>query len=385
MAMGAPRKLPVLVGLLGPGLIGKALLTQLSEQAATLHSDFGVELQVYGIASSKRMVVSKDALEPQDWQQWDSLPQATAADLQAFGSSFVARDGWPSQQNAVRVIFDCTASGGPPSHYSRWMSEGIHVITPNKKLGSGPLVDYRAVRQVQHTSPVHFLYEATVGAGLPILSTLKGLVETGDRVQRIEGIFSGTLSFIFNNFGAGQPFSQVVKEAKAGGYTEPDPRDDLSGMDVGRKVTILARECGLDVELSDVDISSLVPEPLQSVSSADEFLERLPQYDGEMASRVEQAEASGQVLRYVGVIDVVKRRCSVGLQAYPKSHAFAQLSGTDNVVSFTTQRYSKQALIVRGPGAGADVTAAGVFTDLMQLLRYCGAPSASASSACDGA
>jgi len=281
------------------------------------------------------------------------------------------------------AVIDCTASDAPAAHYLEWMRQGVHVITPNKKLGSGPLDRYRRVRQLQRERMTHFFYEATVGAGLPVIGTLKHLVETGDRVVRIEGVFSGTLSYIFNTFGAKDDsgkaspltFSQVVAEAKAKGYTEPDPRDDLSGTDVARKVAILAREAGLPLELDDIPVESLVPAELQSVATAEEYLSRLPDFDGDMASRLASAEASGEVLRYVGVVDAESGKGSVELRRYPRDHPFAQLQGSDNIIAFTTARYFKQPLIVRGPGAGADVTAGGVFSDLLRLAAHLGAPS----------
>jgi aspartokinase/homoserine dehydrogenase 1 len=256
------------------------------------------------------------------------------------------------------------------------MRAGLHVITPNKKLGSGPLAQYKAVRAVQRQSYTHFFYEGTVGAGLPVLSTLKHLLETGDRVTRVEGVFSGTLSYIFNTFGDGRAFSEIVADAKAKGFTEPDPRDDLSGTDVARKVAILARECGLDVELDDIPVESLVPEPLRALPTSEAYMAALPEHDAAMADRLSEARASGEVLRYVGVVDVAGGKGSVELRRYPATHPFAQLAGSDNVIAFTTARYAaQQPLIVRGPGAGADVTAGGVFSDLLRLAAYLGAPS----------
>lgn len=249
------------------------------------------------------------------------------------------------------------------------------MITPNKKANSGPLDQYLKLRTLQRQSYTHYFYEATVGAGLPIISTLQGLLETGDKILRIEGIFSGTLSYIFNNFVGARAFSEVVKEAKEAGYTEPDPRDDLSGMDVARKVIILARESGLKLELSDIPVQTLVPEPLKDSASPELFLQQLSQFDVDLAKQRQEAEDAGEVLRYVGVVDVVKQKGTVELRRYKKEHAFAQLSGSDNIIAFSTQRYSKQPLIVRGPGAGAEVTAGGVFSDILRLASYLGAPS----------
>jgi aspartokinase/homoserine dehydrogenase 1 len=299
------------------------------------------------------------------------------------------------------------------SYYEEWMRQGIHVITPNKRANSGPFEYWARLRELGRKSYTHYFYEATVGAGLPIISTLSSLRDSGDRITRIEGVFSGTLSYIFNTFAAGgAPFSTVVAEAKRLGYTEPDPRDDLSGTDVARKVVILAREAGLRLELADVPVQSLVPLPLQSAASGEEYMRRLPEHDADMAALIADADAAGEVLRYVGIVDPGPAGSRVELRRYPKAHPFASLSGSDNMMSFTTKRcaracaagrarahvcaladalllpcacasrsalparsYSTQPLIVRGPGAGAEVTAGGVFADLLRLAAYLGAPS----------
>jgi aspartokinase/homoserine dehydrogenase 1 len=215
-------------------------------------------------------------------------------------------------------------------------------------------------------SGTHFLYEATVGAGLPVIQTLKDLVETGDEIRSISGIFSGTLAYLFNLFDGSRPFSEIVREARARGYTEPDPRDDLSGMDVARKAVILAREAGLKLELGDIEVESLAPAALAN-ASVTEFLERLADFDAPMADRVKEARRSHQVLRYVADVDVRAGTANVRLQSFAPEHPFASISLTDNIVQFVTGRYCDNPLIVRGPGAGPAVTAAGIFADLLRL------------------
>ncbi len=205
-----------------------------------------------------------------------------------------------------------------------------------------------------------------MGAGLPVIQTLKDLVETGDEIRSISGIFSGTLAYLFNLFDGTRPFSEIVREAKAKGYTEPDPRDDLSGTDVARKAVILAREAGLTLELGDIEVESLVP-PALANASVDEFLKRLPDFDAPMAERVAAAKRAGQVLRYVATIDVRAGKAKVGLESFAPTHPFANISLTDNIVQFVTGRYCDNPLIVRGPGAGPAVTAAGIFADLLRL------------------
>ncbi len=216
-----------------------------------------------------------------------------------------------------------------------------------------------------------FLYETTVGAGLPVICTLKDLVQTGDRIERIEGIVSGTLAWLFNQYDGTVPFSTLVREAKEMGYTEPDPRDDLSGMDVGRKSVILARELGYKVEVEDIPIQSLVPDHLQDLP-LEEFLTHLEEMDEPIKALYTQAQARGEKLRYVGVVDK-DGNCSASLQSFPMSHAFAQATGTDNVICFSTDRYLDQPLVIKGPGAGRAVTAGGVFSDILRLAAYLGA------------
>jgi aspartokinase/homoserine dehydrogenase 1 len=269
------------------------------------------------------------------------------------------------------VIIDCSASAEVAKHYARWLGEGIHVVTPNKKANSAPYAEYQRVKDARRAAGAHYLYEATVGAGLPVIQTLRDLRETGDEIRRIEGMFSGTLAYLFNTWDGSQSFSAVVRQAKQLGYTEPDPRDDLSGMDVARKLVILARETGLRTELGDVQVESLVPAELVGCGT-DEFLDRLAQFDGTMLARLQDAAARDRVLRYVGSVDA-QGKAEVGLVELPKSHPFANIALTDNIVRFQTARYDQNPLIVQGPGAGPAVTAAGVFADLLRVCAYLGA------------
>jgi len=220
--------------------------------------------------------------------------------------------------------------------------------------------------------------ETTVGAGLPILNILRtDLLATGDSIKTIEGIFSGTLSYIFNTFEPGMKFSDVIMDAKLKGFTEPDPRDDLSGTDVARKVTILARQCGIEVELDSVPVQSLVPESLQSWGPkegevlADAFVAQMQAFDDEKAALIKEAEDAGNVLRFVGVVDVPAKTVSVELRQYPKTHPFAGTQYADNIVAFNTERYTPQPLVVQGPGAGAAVTAAGIYADFLKIAKSC--------------
>jgi aspartokinase/homoserine dehydrogenase 1 len=269
------------------------------------------------------------------------------------------------------VIIDCSASAQVAEHYADWLAAGIHVVTPNKKANSADYGYYERLRAARQSGGAHYLYEATVGAGLPVIQTLRDLRETGDEILRIEGIFSGTLAYLFNTWDGSQPFSSVVHAAKAMGYTEPDPRDDLSGMDVARKLIILGREMGLRLELADVAVESLVPAALGGCP-VEEFLARLGDFDSRMLERLDAARARGQVLRYVGSVDA-EGNAQVGLVELPAAHPFANIALTDNIVRFQTARYDRNPLIVQGPGAGPAVTAAGVFADLLRVCAYLGA------------
>jgi aspartokinase/homoserine dehydrogenase 1 len=270
------------------------------------------------------------------------------------------------------VVVDCSASDAVAARYADWLSAGVHVVTPNKKASSGPLAVYDAVHAARRRHNTRFLYETTVGAALPVIGTLRDLRETGDEIHSIEGIFSGTLAYLFNVFDGSKPFSGIVREARDAGYTEPDPRDDLSGTDVARKLIILGREMGMRLELADVQVESLVPAGLEG-GTPDEFLAALPASDEAMRARLAAARDAGQVLRYVGRLDRRAGTATVRLESLPRSHPFAGINLTDNIVRYVSARYSQNPLVVQGPGAGRDVTAAGVFADLLRLATYLGA------------
>jgi len=352
------------VGIIGPGTVGKVLLEQIASQSARLRRDFKLDLRVRGILSSKRMLLSDKGLDLSRWQD-EFAASTTEANLAGF-VEHVGVDYLPHH-----VIIDCTASGEVAEHYGKWLAAGIHIVTPNKKANSAPMTAYRALHQARRAGGSHYLYEATVGAGLPVVQTLRDLRETGDDITSIEGIFSGTLAYLFNVYDGSRDFSDIVSEAKQRGYTEPDPRDDLSGTDVARKLIILGREMGLQLELADVIVESLVPPGLEQ-GSIDEFLQRLPEHDAAMRARFEAASAAGKVLRYVGRL-TADGRATVGVVELERKHAFANIALTDNVVRFATSRYNNNPLIVQGPGAGPEVTAGGIFADLLRLSAYLGA------------
>jgi aspartokinase/homoserine dehydrogenase 1 len=355
------------IGLIGPGHVGGTLLDQMAKRLDSLVSEFGVDLRVRAIASSSTMVLDEHRIDLNSWRTRlnsdDAGALATDLDMLA---DYVQTESVPHA-----AIIDCTASADIAMRYGDWLSQGIHVITPNKKANSGNIEYYRALQGVARRADAHYFYETTVGAALPVIQTLRDLVQTGDQVYRIEGVFSGTLSYLFNSFDGTTPFSGIVRAAREKGYTEPDPREDLSGMDVARKVVILAREMGVEASLDDMGIEGLIPAGLE-IGSVDEFLDRLADHDDEMLETVERARSTGKVLRFVGVIDP-EEGCQVSLRSYDRDHPFARIRLTDNIVTFQTARYSENPLVVQGPGAGPAVTAGGVFADLLRLANYLGA------------
>jgi aspartokinase/homoserine dehydrogenase 1 len=351
------------IGLIGPGTVGKVLLEQIAAESARL-SDSKLDLRVRGILSSKKMLLSEQGVDLANWKSALDASK-TPADIARFVEHLDV-DHLPHT-----VIIDCTADESVAKHYADWLKAGIHVVTPNKKANSGPLAYYESLKDARKAGGSSYLYEATVGAGLPVIQTMRDLRETGDKITSVEGIFSGTLAYLFNVYDGKTPFSQIVKDAKAKGYTEPDPRDDLSGTDFARKVIILGREMGLKIEMKDVQVESLIPAGLEK-GSIDDFLNGLPKYDGEMQKRFEAAASRGKVLRYVGRL-TADGKATVGVSELDRSHAFANIALTDNVVRYATARYNSNPLIVQGPGAGPEVTAAGVFADLLRVCSYLGA------------
>ena len=353
------------IGVIGTGLIGGTLLHQLQTRIEDLKRHRGIDLRVRGVMNSRGMILADRHLALDRWRD-ELAGNSQPADLESF-INHVNADYLPHA-----VVIDATASAELTTHYESWLARGINVITPNKKSNAGPLAAYRSLRETARRHQRYFLYETNVGAGLPIIQTLRGLVETGDEVIRIEGVLSGTLSYIFNSLDGRRTFSEVVREAHSLGLTEPDPREDLSGVDVARKLIILAREMGLEVEMDAVRVESLVAEDLRE-GSVDQYLDSLGKHDQKMADLLSSARDKGQVVRYVGTIDA-NGDLSAEMRSYPSEHPFASLTGSDNIVSFQTARYNSQPMIVRGPGAGPEVTAAGVFADLLRLASFLGAP-----------
>lgn len=342
----------------GLGLIGGTLLAQIKEEMAELVAS-GCEIRVVGLANSQKMVFDQVGVDLADWKA--RLAGGQVVDLEKM----IAEAAAMKADNESWVLVDCTASEAMTEVYGAALGAGLSVVTPNKKACSGDFTVYESLKKLASQKGVKFLYETNVGAGLPIIGTLQDLRKTGDQIVKIEAILSGTLSYIFNTFDQTMKFSEVVKGAQEKGYTEPDPRDDLNGMDVARKILILAREAGHMVEMKDVEVESLVPESAREVESVDEFFAALAAEDGVFAEKMAEAVGVGKVLRYIASFE--KGKAKVSLQAVGADHPFYAMAGSDNIVSFMTKRYCETPLVVKGPGAGAEVTAAGVFADLLKV------------------
>ena len=345
------------IGLIGPGGVGAELLDQIKKNRQRLKKELNVDLKVKGIMKSNSMLINDKATEFQDWSaeiQLNAIPKNMETFLTHVSSLEIPH----------AVIVDCTSSAEIASHYEDMLRQGCHIVTPNKKANSSDLLAYKKLVSSVKENNRYYLYETTVCAGLPVIKTLQDLIATGDTIKRIEGVVSGTLSFIFHQCAKGYSFADSVLEAHELGYTEPDPRDDLNGLDVARKFICLARELGYDLSLEDVKLLDMVPPALKEVAVA-EFLKQLPNHQEAIASKIKKLLKNNAAIAYVGVIE--QGKITIQLNAYPASHPFANTTGTDNILLIQSRRYDKQPLIIQGPGAGRDVTAAGVFADLLKL------------------
>ncbi|ODV77396.1 uncharacterized protein CANTADRAFT_308154 [Suhomyces tanzawaensis NRRL Y-17324] len=350
------------VAIIGSGVVGSAFINQLKNLKSSIN--FNV---VYLARSSKEAIFSND-YKPVDLSNYKTSPAQAVLPLGDL-IKFLTGASRPT------ILIDNTSNGDIAAYYPTFIKQGISIATPNKKAFSSDLKTWNEIFESSEAPNGGLVYhEATVGAGLPIIGPLADLVSTGDKVEKIEGIFSGTLSYIFNEFsttdaGSNTKFSDVVKVAKELGYTEPDPRDDLNGLDVARKVTILARIAGFEVESpTSFPVESLIPKALESVESADEFLSKLPDYDADIQKIKEEALAENKVLRFVGQVDFKNNKVSVEIGKYGFDHPFASLKGSDNVVSIKSERYPNP-LVIQGAGAGAEVTAHGVLADALKIAQ----------------
>lgn len=350
--------------------MGKCFLSQLQALSKRLsQKKHATQLSLVLAARSKKLYYKKD-YAPLSISNCSEELAASDQSMLSISEMLEYLAGAPGKV----ILVDNTSSNDIANQYPAFLLRGINIVTPNKKAFSGSYELWQDIFSAAENSGAKVYHESSVGAGLPIISTLKELVETGDAVDKIEGVFSGTMSFLFNSFapieGKGGKWSAEVKKAKELGYTEPDPRDDLNGLDVARKLTILARLAGLEVESpTSFPVQSLIPKELESVASGEEFMQRLHEFDSQMEETKLAAEKEGKVVRFVGSIDMKSKAVKVGLEKFDKSHPIAALKGSDNIINFYTERYGANPLIIQGAGAGGEVTAMGVTGDLLKVLE----------------
>lgn len=340
----------IAIVLLGTGVVGGALLKLLNTSAAG-------SLRLVGAANSRRQQTDPVRLRQRNLRE--QLEQD--GDLREDERLFSALD---ASGATVKVIIDATASSALAAHHAEWLARGYHVVTANKALAGGELAGWRAL-QAALAQGAHYGDSATVGAGLPVLSTLRRLRLCGDALLTLEGVFSGSLSWLFNQYDGSRPFSTLLREARQLGYTEPDPRSDLSGEDVARKLLIIARHAGFSISSEEVLVESLVPETLRDIDS-EAFLARLEELDAPVAARHVAAASRGNVLRFLARLNQ-RGHARVGLAEVPPSHPAARLYGTDNQFALSTTRYNTQPLVIQGPGAGPEVTAQALLGDVLAL------------------
>jgi homoserine dehydrogenase len=362
---GQPKKVNIAV--VGVGQVGGALIDQILKTAPQIEARKGIKLQVFALLNSKKMLLNAQGIgtASQDWR----------SELTTLGEAvhFEKLFSYAQEQHLENLILvDNTASTPFVQHYERFVRHGFDLVSSNKIANTLPFNQYKSLRETLNTYQKQYLYETNVGAGLPLIDTIKLLHLSGENITQIKGVFSGSLSYIFNTFSTAEvPFSQVVKEALHNGYTEPDPREDLSGNDVGRKLLILARELDLKNEFSEGVIENLIPEGLQSLD-APEFLVQMSKLDPIFAE-IKAGLAPDEVLRYVGVLggDLQKEKgaLSAGLCKVPKQSPLGQVKGADSIIEIYTESYGDQPIVIQGAGAGATVTARGVFGDILRIVE----------------
>ncbi|MEM7369903.1 MAG: bifunctional aspartate kinase/homoserine dehydrogenase I [Bacteroidota bacterium] len=345
----------------GVGLVGGTLLKQILENTEYLMESQFVKVNVVALSNTKKMIFDPKGIDLHQWKE-----QLDTSGQQADLSMFIQKMKTLNLPNSVFI--DNTANEGIVDFYPEVLSSAISISTPNKVAVSNSFEDYSHLKRLADKYSVKFFYETNVGAGLPVLTTLNDLINSGDRILRIEGVLSGSLSFIFNSFKEGMKFSEIVREAGVRGFTEPDPRIDLSGKDVGRKLLILARESGLQLEPEDIEVENILPQACLDAPTVEEFMIALEAADDHFDALRSEAAAQGKVLRFIATLE--GQKAFISLQQLDEGSPFYNLSGSDNMIVFTSNRYQERPLVIKGPGAGAEVTAAGVFAEILRIGYY---------------
>jgi aspartokinase/homoserine dehydrogenase 1 len=344
--------------LAGAGTVGGRLIEQIRQQHDYICDAMRLNLRLIGLANSRKAVFAEEGLELQNAKS--ALDAAGTANIAAFTDAILEKN----LRNSVFV--DLTASQEVVDMYPKLLQKSISVIACNKIACSSPYEVYKKLKDLSREYNADFFFETNVGAGLPVINTLNDLMRSGDRVNRIEAVLSGTLNFVFNNYDGSRKFTDVVRQAQAEGYTEPDPRLDLSGTDVARKILILVREAGYRLEMNHIENIPFLPESCLA-GTVEDFYAEMERHEDHFRKLLENAAKQDLSLKYIASFE--NEKASVGLQSIGKDHNFANLSGKDNAVLFYTNRYSEQPLVIKGAGAGADVTAAGVFADIIRASR----------------
>jgi aspartokinase/homoserine dehydrogenase 1 len=349
---------PVNLFVVGTGVVGSSLLDQIAQNDILYRERYGLHIHVIAIANSQKIAYNPGGIKLKNWR--DRVTESKEAmNWDIFKEKMMA------SELSNNIFIDCSSNQAIADSYAALLSSGISVITPNKKANSGSFASFQELQKLSHTGKAKFYYDANVGAGLPIISTIESLVRQGDEIVQIEAVLSGTLSYLFNSYDNGVLFSDLVQNAQKMGYTEPDPRDDLNGMDVARKLLILARVSGFPVEMQDVLVTRFLSDDCFAANTTDEFYQKLKAEDTALSALLLHAQAAGKKLRYIASFK--NGTCQISLQAVGPEHPFYHLCANDNCVAITTKNYNKRPLVIQGPGAGAVVTAAKVLDAIVQM------------------